>query len=258
MKPHTFSVILAALNEQQRIRTCIRSIRAAHTESEIIVVDGGSVDATTTIVRDEGAILVDSDSGRGIQLNRGALTAHGDVFVFLHADSVVSPDFFDVLSVSFDNSLVDIGTCVLRFNVRHPVLRWYERCARVKSVFTTFGDQCIVVRRSFFERIGGFPAWPLFEDVRFLQTARKSATIYTFPTVVETSARKFVEHGLLAQQLRNAVFMALYLAGVAPERLAPMYTRQATGHGPITKPAQQTIPYQPHKRSEELCNHYLA
>ncbi len=227
MTPMTFSVIIPTLNEQGTIHSCIRAVRAAAADAEIIVVDGGSVDATVKIVREDGVTLYSAERGRGAQLNVGASVSTGEILVFLHADTLVATDFFDVLRKSFENSVVTIGTCVLRFDIHHPVLRFYEACAQVKSVFTTFGDQCIVVRRSFFEMLGGFPDWPLFEDVQLLRNARVNTRIHTLPTVVVTSSRKFVEHGFIRQQVRNAMLMALYLAGTSADRLASRYAQRA-------------------------------
>jgi len=69
----------------------------------------------------------------------------------------------------------------------------------------------------------GFPSWPLFEDVGFLQMARKQTKIYTFPSYVTTSAEKFIKKGILRQQIYNAWFLLQYLAGVSPETLYRRY-----------------------------------
>lgn len=253
----TFSVIIPALNEDKYIRSCIRSIRAADGNVEIIVVDGGSVDGTSEIGLEEGAIVVGSARGRGTQMNRGAERASGEILVFLHADSLVAPDLFDVLREQFVAPKVKIGTCRLQFDVKHPLLQLYASCARIESVFTTFGDQCIVVRRSFFDVIGGFQDWPLFEDVDLLQRARRETRIFSFPTTVVTSARKFIENGIVRQQLRNARFLTLYLVGIAPNRLSAMYNRRIRRN--ITPASKgQDIFRQPIKRSKQLCEHSIV
>ncbi len=249
----TFSVIIPTLNEEEHIRAAIRSVRAAALEAEIIVVDGGSTDETATIVREEGAAFYLAPRGRGIQLNHGALHSGGDILVFLHADTIVASDLFEILKSSFRNAEVLLGTCTLQFDVAHPLLRFYAACARVKSIFTTFGDQCIVVRKSFLEKVGGFPAWRLFEDVRLLERARVRTRIHTFPSVVITSSRKFVDHGVIRQQIRNALFVLLYVAGVSPHRLAIKYSLKAqrsTG-------TKSTVSFN-HKRREELCEHSIG
>ncbi len=226
----TFSIIIPTLNEEEHIRSCIRSIRNGAPEAEIIVADGGSDDATLAIAANEGASLLQTARGRGIQMNEGASLAHGDVLVFLHADSRLAPDAFQVLHRCFAHPEVQVGTCRLRFDASHVFLRLYELGARLESVLTTFGDQCIVVRKSFFQNLAGFPDWPLFEDVAFLQAARQRTRIYKFPTRVLTSPRKFLANGVIRQQVRNARLMAGYLLGEPIDRLARVYYQTTLPH----------------------------
>jgi len=223
----TFSVIIPTLNEQAHIRSCIRSIRNGIPEAEIIVVDGGSDDATVAIAANEGASLLPAGRGRGIQMNKGAALAHGDVLLFLHADSRLALNAFQILHRYFARPEVQVGTCRLRFDASHLFLRLYELGARLESVLTTFGDQCIVVRKSFFQKLGGFPDWPLFEDVAFLQAARQRTRIYKFPTPVVTSARRFLANGVVRQQVRNARLMMGYLLGEPIDQLARVYYQSA-------------------------------
>ncbi len=58
---------------------------------EIIVVDGGSDDATAAVAAKHGARVVRSPRGRGRQLARGAAEASGEWLLFLHADTVPEP-----------------------------------------------------------------------------------------------------------------------------------------------------------------------
>ncbi len=221
-----FSVIIPTLNEEKNIRACIQSVRDAGVDVEIFVVDGGSTDETVAIALSEKVTVLHSHQGRGSQLNRGAAIANAEILIFLHADTVVSNDMFDVLRRSFSDRMVEIGTCRLAFDMEHPLLQLYALCARLKSFWTTFGDQCIVCRKSFFELIGGFPALPLFEDVALLRSARNRTRIRSFPTTVVTSARKFIENGIVRQQLRSGVLLTLFALGVPPAPLALRYYRK--------------------------------
>jgi len=160
-------------------------------------------------------------------MNKGAALAHGDVLLFLHADSRLALNAFQILHRYFARPEVQVGTCRLRFDASHLFLRLYELGARLESVLTTFGDQCIVVRKSFFQKLGGFPDWPLFEDVAFLQAARQRTRIYKFPTPVVTSARRFLANGVVRQQVRNARLMMGYLLGEPIDQLARVYYQSA-------------------------------
>ncbi|MBM2841042.1 MAG: glycosyl transferase family 2 [Bacteroidetes bacterium] len=219
------SVIIATLNEAQAMGACLQSVHAAGATPEIIVVDGGSTDATVAIAREGGALVLRSPAGRGMQFNVGARYATGDVLVFLHADTLLPENAFLMLRQKFSDPRVQAGTFRMKFSSSYFLLRLYAYFTRFDSVFTSFGDQGIAIRRSFLNVIGGFPEWPLFEDVCLLQKARKRVRVHSFPATVTTSARRFLTNGILRQQIRNAVYLLLYLLGVPPAQLARMYYR---------------------------------
>ncbi|MBI4547418.1 MAG: TIGR04283 family arsenosugar biosynthesis glycosyltransferase [Ignavibacteriae bacterium] len=222
-----FSVIIPTYQETQHLRQCIRRVRDTDPDVEIIIADGGSTDNTVEIAKDEHVSVCHSLLGRGLQCNAGAVNASGNILLFLHADTFLPLNAFEVLRSCFDDERVQVGTFRLAFDVSRLLLRFYSFFTRFDSIFTRFGDQCIVVRKSFYETIGGFPDWPLFEDVRLLHLARERTTIQSFPAIVTTSARRFLKRGIIRQQLRNGWYIIQYLMGESPERLARKYNGQA-------------------------------
>jgi len=218
-----FSVIIPALNEAQRISHAISSVGSIDPSAEIIVVDGGSTDATIRAAEETGASVLCFPRGRGVQCNAGARAASGDVLLFLHADTKLPHDAFEVLERFFCDPKIQIGTFRLRFDHAHWLLRFYASLTSIDSLFTRFGDQCIVVRKSFFETLGGFPDWPLFEDVQFLRSARHCTRVVSFPAKVITSSRRFVRFGMLQTQWMNVRLFIRYLLRTPPEKLAQIY-----------------------------------
>jgi hypothetical protein len=73
-----------------------------------------------------------------------------------------------------------------------------------------------------FERLGGFPAQPLFEDLEISRRLRKIGRIRTVPATVHVSGRRFVAHPLYYAALMN-VLPAPYRLGVPAARLARPY-----------------------------------
>lgn len=220
-------------------------MRSLDRSVEIIVVDGGSTDGTSAIAIEEGATVVQSAPGRGPQFNAGADVATGDIFLFLHADTALPDHAFYLLRGEFRNPTVRIGTFHLSYDHDSPLLRFYCWFTRFDSVLTKFGDQCIVIRRTFYEAIGGFPSWPLLEDVRLFQKARQVGRIHIIPGAVRTSARRFIDNGIIRQQIRNGLYLLLYLAGVPPGTIAKKYNKPPRDASPSLNEAGEMASFHP-------------
>lgn len=218
-----FTIIIPTLNEAKFIQTTIQRIRDLNESAQIIVADGESSDKTVQLCQKAKVQVVFSKRGRGSQCNAGAKKASGDILLFLHADTLLPENAFELLFNYFSNKQINIGTFRLSFDSPNPMLRFYCTFTKFDSMFTTFGDQCIVVRKSFFNEIGGFPDWPLFEDVHLLRLARHRTKIISFPSKVITSARRFKARGIIKTQLVNGFLLLLYLFGVSPALLANWY-----------------------------------
>lgn len=220
------SVIIPALNEAIKLPGTLARVAAALPGAEVIVVDGGSADGTPELARAGGAkVIVSATAGRGAQLAEGADAASRSLLLFLHADTLLPADAASVLARAFADRATQIGTFRLSFDGGNWFLHTCAWFSRFDSVFTRFGDQVIVVRHEFYARIGGFPRWPLFEDVELLRSARQLTRIVSFPAQVTTSSRRFQFAGHFKQQIRNGWLLLRFLAGVSPHKLAREYRR---------------------------------
>jgi len=228
------SVIIPTLNEETRISHAVESTRAVLPDAEILVVDGGSSDRTAARAAAAGAQVISAARGRGAQLVAGAAAAAGDWLLFLHADSTLPEEAGEVIL----NFMREAGRRVATFRLRFDDGGWFlDACAwftRWDSVITRFGDQGILIEAGFYREIGGFPAWPLFEDVALLQRARRLTRIHSLPAAITTSARRFQRRGALPQQLLNGRLLGQYLLGTPPARLAEIYRASRTDNGPGT------------------------
>jgi rSAM/selenodomain-associated transferase 2 len=223
-----FSVIIPTLNEGGTIEACIAHVQELDADVEIIVADGGSGDDTRQRAVAAGAKVCRSPRGRGTQLHAGATAAAGDLLLFLHADTFLPDNAFALLRNAFANKDLQIGTFRLSFPASHWMFRLYATFSAFDSLLTTFGDQCIVVRSRFYTQMGGFPPWPLFEDVALLQEARRRTKIKKFPAAVVTSDRRYTRNGVILHSLRNAWFVLRYLLGASPFELAVEYERRGS------------------------------
>lgn len=218
------SVIVPVLDEEAVLAAALDRVRGGGAH-ELIVVDGGSRDATRAIAaRFTDRVLV-TGPGRARQMNAGAAVARGDTLLFLHADTLLPAGFADAIAAACADPRVVGG----RFDVRlDGTSRWLPLVAaaiNLRSRLTRIatGDQAIFVRRAAFEALGGFAAVPLFEDVRLTAVLRHHGTVACLREQVTTSARRWEQRGVM----RTIVLMwALRLGnalGVAPERLQRFY-----------------------------------
>ncbi|MDZ7765762.1 MAG: TIGR04282 family arsenosugar biosynthesis glycosyltransferase [Melioribacteraceae bacterium] len=180
---------------------------------EIIISDGGSNDDTSKIAEKFNAKIVNSEAGRGIQLNKGIDAANGEILCFLHADTALPDNAFELLEEFFQDIENKICRFKLGFDVDHRVLNCYGYFSKFDTLFTRFGDTFIAARNDFVEEIGSFPNWKNFEDVKFLREASKRSKVFVLDQEVVSSARTFVKYGLVGQQLISINYFVKYLLG---------------------------------------------
>jgi uncharacterized protein len=218
------AVVITTLNEGKAIGVTVSAVRRAFPTVPILVVDGRSTDRTREIAAANGAKVIPAPRGRGAQCRIGAsAAADADWLLFLRGDTQL-PDDADVAVAELMGRLhAQIATFRVGFDEPGAFLRACGWCSRFDSVFTRFSDQGLLVRREFYDALGGFPAWPIFEEVAFLQRARRVTRIHSMRATVTTSARRFQQMGAVRQQWLNARLLARYLCGATPATLAAEY-----------------------------------
>lgn len=227
----TISVVVPTLDEADRVEgTLLSARRAFGPGAELLVVDGGSDDRTRERAEPHARVLLSSEPGRGRQLRAGARAATGDVLVFLHADTRLPPDAEAPLRrlVASEGAA---GGC-FRFGVDPPAEgpgRWrlLETGVRLRTrlLGTATGDQVLFATRRAYEASGGYPDWPLFEDVEFVRRLRSVGPFRVLPMVARTSRRRWERAGFWRTVVTHLLLRAAFAGGVGPDRLARWYRR---------------------------------
>lgn len=223
------SIVIPTLNEERIIGRCLQQFDQHPGAHEIIVADGGSSDNTVGIVKTyPGVKLVEvRKKGRGLQMNRGAELATGDILLFLHADTFLPPDGLRVVQETMDRQEVAAGSFSLCFDHPDRWLQLFSRLSRINHILFTYGDQGLFLARTTFADLGGFAEIPLMEDVEIQQRLRKIGRFDKLNHCVRTSSRRFIDRGIIRQQLLNAGLVLLYFAGVSPFRLKRYYRQMS-------------------------------
>jgi rSAM/selenodomain-associated transferase 2 len=214
------SVVIPALDEEDYIAAAIRSVRGC---AEVLVVDGGSSDRTRDRAAEEGARVLLSPPGRGQQLDLGAREAAGEWILFLHADTRLEEGWAEAVA-GLGKEVVG-GAFRFAVDSPRPVYRWVEKAVdlRCRLFGLPFGDQAIFARRRVYGIVGGFPPFPLMEDLHFVRRLSRAGPMALLRKRAFTSARRWERHGVFATSARNLWLLGLYAAGRAPERLARFY-----------------------------------
>jgi rSAM/selenodomain-associated transferase 2 len=218
------SVIVPTLNEEACIAGALEALAPLRARGhEVIVVDGGSEDATVTLARPLCDRLVNSARGRALQMNAGARAAQGGALVFLHADTRLPSDADALVQRALETAAW--GRFDVEIESRRALLRLVACAMNLRSRLTGIatGDQAIFVRRDAF---AGFPEIPLMEDIAFSRLMKRRGRPACVRSRVRTSARRWEARGVLRTIALMWRLRLLYALGIAPQRLARGYGDQ--------------------------------
>jgi rSAM/selenodomain-associated transferase 2 len=220
------SIIVPVLNEGESIADALDALADLRALGvEVIVVDGGSRDATVLRARARADRVISAPRGRALQMNAGAEKACGDVLLFLHADTRLPADADHIVL----NGLARSGRGWGRFDVKIDgdssllvAVAWLMNVrSRLTGIAT--GDQAIFVRRNAFRSIGGFPAIALMEDIALSKRLKRVSRPLCLRACAVTSGRRWDKNGVIGTVLLMWRLRLAYFFGADPKALARQY-----------------------------------
>ena len=218
------SVVVPTLEEAASLAQTLTAARGRGV-GDVVVVDGGSRDATREVAARLADRVLVAPRGRAAQMNAGAAAARGDVLLFLHADTRLPDDFADAVA----KVLVAPDVVGGFFAVALDAPGWrYALTARLISVRSRLtgiatGDQAIFVRRAVFEALGGFAPLPLMEDIELMHRLKRRGRVAALRQAVTTSTRRWERRGFWRTVLLMWALRVGYYAGISPGTLARWY-----------------------------------
>ena len=216
--------MVPVLNEASGIEAHLGGLAPLRTRGvEIIVVDGGSGDATHRLALPLADRVLEAPRGRAVQMNAGAAAAHGDALLFLHADTVL-PDSADLL-VARALERSHWGRFDVRIAGRHPLLPVVARMMNLRSRISGIatGDQAVFMRRSAFAAVGGYPQIALMEDVAISSRLKRVGRPACLAETVVTSGRRWERRGVLRTIVLMWRLRLAYRLGADPADLERRY-----------------------------------
>jgi len=221
------SIIVPVLDEARLIGSFLRHLRQRAPGAEIIVVDGGSADATRELAADLCDQLIITECGRAIQMNAGARVAHGDVFWFLHVDVQIPSKSLDHIAQKLTDPSVAGGFFRIRLPRNHLVYRLSDNFAHYAGGLLRIrcADHGFFCRREVFATLDGFPEVPLMEDVEFFRAMHRCGRVCAIENRLLANPRHYEEVGRLWLTLSYGLIATLYILGTPLSILASIYKR---------------------------------
>lgn len=234
----TLSVLVPVLDEMprlpERLGPLLAQARALGPEVEVLVVDGGSQDGSAAAARAllagvPGARVLAAPAGRGTQLRAAAAQARGRWLWTVHADATLAPGLVARVLAFAQRGTHPWAFVRTRIDAPGLLLRVLGMLTDVRAWWLglPYGDQGVLVKRSLYDRVGGYDAIPLMEDVALaarLRRRRRPARIAGAGLAVD--ARRWQRLGFWRVTAGNLGLLARFLLGRAsPARLARRYAR---------------------------------
>ena len=220
------SVIIPTLNAADTLASLLSALQSSEIVKEVIIVDGRSRDETVTLARTADSRIIEAARGRGTQLAVGAAAARGDWLLFLHADCSLDPAWESAVYafIAAPQAGSRAGYFDFALDDTAPAARRVERLVawRCRFLALPYGDQGLLLARSLYDAVGGFALLPLMEDVDLVRRLGRRRLARIGCRCI-SSARRYHQGGYWRRPLRNLCCLALYFAGMPPQRIARLY-----------------------------------
>jgi rSAM/selenodomain-associated transferase 2 len=226
------SVIIPCLRDEVALTRLLGQLRAAAQDDgqplQIVVVDAAHGQRCRILCERYGALWVPAEPGRGSQLRQGAALASHEILWFLHADAELDGQPLPELRRAIAEGASG-GYFAFRFRGTPP---WPGRLIELGTNWRTrfgipYGDQGLFARRAAYFAAGQHAPWPLFEEVPLVRGLRARGELRCISRGLRVDPRRWQRDGWWRRSLGNRLLALGFVLGIAPQRLARLYTGRA-------------------------------
>lgn len=165
------TILVPALDEEAALPALVTLFETLDPcANEVMLVDGGSSDATVAIARKAGWRILQCERGRARQINLGVQQAKGEIVCVVHADTLPPIDMVQVIEATLADRSIALAsfTPIIRgpkkirwgTTLHNWAKTWYAPLLTrphqfFRGVRLLFGDHAMFFRRVDFLRVGG-------------------------------------------------------------------------------------------------------
>lgn len=218
------SIIIPTLNEGQNIGRLIdRLLTAPNNQIEIIVVDGGSKDNTCAIAKQKGALIIQADKCRAIQMNVGAEKSANEHLYFVHADTIPPLGYYEDLRMILKKGFK--AGCYRSNFIGGPwILKLNAFFTRFNWIVARGGDQSLFIEKKYFFALGKYDeSMCIMEEYPLIEKMMKAKTFCILTKSIEICTRKYVDRNWLKVSRANYVAFRMYKKGGSSESIKAKY-----------------------------------
>ena len=219
------SVVVPVRNEAQGLPALLAALQGApELVAEVLVVDGGSGDASRTIAQLAGARLLRRTGGRGAQIAAGVAAASAPWLLLLHGDAALPEGWAGAVQRAlarrpgawyFELAIAD----------SHPGLRLVEALVALRSRWRQlpYGDQGLLLPAALLARCGGVKPLPLMEDLELVERLGRHTRLRSLGQGLRVDGRRWRRLGVWRTAAENGRLRRAWRQGASPEELARRY-----------------------------------
>ncbi|OQW71153.1 MAG: glycosyl transferase [Proteobacteria bacterium ST_bin11] len=221
---YQITIVIPVFNEAGHLGAKLQALQGLRDRCQLVLVDGGSTDDSPVIAVPWVDKVVHSPRGRATQMNVGALQADAEILLFLHADTLLPDNAIDLIRQAVAEGF-HWGRFDVTFDNAKPIFKLIAFMMNHRSRLTGIatGDQALFMTRQVFATVGGFPAMALMEDIAISSKLKKLGKPCCLNANVQTSARRWQQHGLFKTILLMWRLRLAFFFGADPDDLAMRY-----------------------------------